>query len=83
MKFEDWLIGAAYAIQEKSCVLELGVVVQKYQTDQVVAIDFRKSCGAEYLYIVDDADTYVIHRPLQEVPDTTNRVAQSRLGDRG
>jgi hypothetical protein len=42
-------------VQEKNGLLELGMVLQKYQIDQRVAIDFRKRCGAEHLYIVDDS----------------------------
>jgi hypothetical protein len=82
MKFEDWLVGVAYAVKEKSgLVLELGTVLQRYQIDQIVAIDFRKECGAEYLYIVDNSETYVIHRSLQEAPDTTHRAVPSMLAD--
>ena len=83
MKFEDWLIGVAYAVKEKSgLLLELGTVLQKYQVDQVIAIDFRKGRGAEYLYIVDDSETYVIHIPPEEAQGRSNRVAPLRSDDR-
>ena len=61
-------------MQEKNGLLELGMVLQKYQIDQRVAIDFRKRCGAEHLYAVDNSETYVIHRLLQEVPDRMHTV---------
>jgi len=61
----------------------LGKLIQKYQVDQIIALDFRKDSGEEYLYIVDDTETYVIHRSPEEVQGTSNRVPPLTSADRG
>ena len=47
--------------------------MQKYQVDQIVALDFvKESSGEEYLYLVDATETYVIHTEPGEVQGTSN-----------
>ncbi len=75
MKFEDWIVGECYDVMTGSTPYSLGRLVQKYQVDQIVALDFRKDSGEEYLYLVDETDTYLIHREPGEGQDTSNTVA--------
>jgi hypothetical protein len=83
MKFEDWQIGECYDVMISTGPYPLGLLIQKYQVDQVIALDFKKKSGEEYLYIMDDTETYVIHRELGEVQGTLNREPPSTSADRG
>jgi hypothetical protein len=52
----------------------MGRLVQKFQVDGQVYLDFRKEeSSEEYMYIVDGSETYVIHREPGEAQDTVNR----------
>jgi len=83
MKFEDWQIGQFYDVLTNADPYPLGLLIQKYQVDQIIALDFRKDSGEEYLYIMDDTETYVIHREFEEVQGTSNTAQPSTSADRG
>jgi hypothetical protein len=81
MKFEEWQIGQEYDVIISSGPYPLGRLVQKYQMDTDVYLDFWKEEGGEYLYIVDKTETYVIHREPAEALDTSNTVQPSKWVD--
>ena len=83
MKFEDWQIGQFYDVLTNADPYPLGQLIQKYQVDQIIALDFRKKSGEEYLYITDNTEVYVIHRSPEEVQGTSNREPPSTSADRG
>jgi hypothetical protein len=83
MKFEDWQIGQWYDVMTGASPYPLGQLVQKYQIDQIVALDFRKEDGGEYLYLVDDTETYVIHKEPGEAQDTLRIEPPLMSADRG
>ena len=83
MKFEDWQIGKWYDVMTGLNPYPLGQLVQKYQIDQIIALDFRKEDGGEYLYLVDDTETYIIHKEPGEVQDTLHTEPPSMSADRG
>ena len=74
MKFEDWIVGLSYDVITHSGPYPLGRLLQKFQVDGQVYLDFRKEeLGEEYMYVVDATETYAIHREPGEVQGTTNR----------
>jgi hypothetical protein len=83
MKFEDWQVGQQYDVIISSGPYPLGRLVQKYQMDSNVYLDFWKEEGGEYLYIVDKTETYVIHRSPEEAQHTLSREPPSMSADRG
>jgi len=80
MKFEEWIVGQCYDVITQSGPYPMGRLIQKFQVEGQVYLDFRKDeLGEEYMYIVDATETYVIHRQPEEVQDTTNREPQLKL----
>jgi len=84
MKFEDWIVGEHYDVMTGSTPYSMGRLVQKYQVDGQVYLDFRKEeHNEEYMYIVDKMETYVIHREPGEGQDTSNTAEPLTSGDQG
>lgn len=79
--YNDWQIGTCYDVMTSAGPHSLGRLVQKYQIENGIALDFIKESGEEYLYIVDKTETYVIHREPGEALDTSNTVQPSRSVD--
>ena len=73
MKFEEWIVGLSYDVITHSGPYPMGRLLQKFQVDGQVYLDFRKEeLGEEYMYVVDATETYAIHREPGEVQGTTN-----------
>jgi len=84
MKFEDWRIGVCYDVIISSGPYPMGKLIQKYQVEGQVYLDFRKEeLNEEYLYIVDATETYVIHKEPGEAQDTSNTVQPLTSADQG
>jgi hypothetical protein len=82
MKFEEWQIGQEYDVVTSGGPHLLGRLVQKYQIENGIALDFiKEDSGEEYLYIVDKTETYVIHTEPGEALDTSNTVQPSKWVD--
>jgi hypothetical protein len=68
MKFEEWIVGLCYDVIIHSGPYPLGRLVQKFQVEDQVYLDFRKDeLGEEYMYIVDATETYAIRTDYCEV----------------
>ena len=84
MKFEEWIVGLNYDVITHSGPYPMGRLLQKFQVEGQVYLDFRKDeLGEEYMYVVDATETYIIHREPGEVQDTTNREPPLTSVDRG
>jgi hypothetical protein len=81
MKFEEWIVGLSYDVLTHSGPYPMGRLVQKFQVEGQVYLDFRKEeSGEEYMYIVDATETYAIHTEPGEIQGTTNTVLPLTLG---
>ena len=84
MKFEEWTVGLCYDVLIHSGPYPMGRLIQKFQIEGQIYLDFRKDeLGEEYMYVVDASETYAIHREPGEVQDTTNREPPLTSVDRG
>jgi hypothetical protein len=84
MKFEEWIVNQCYNVITQSGPYPMGRLIQKFQIDGQVYLDFRKDeLGEEYMYIVDTTESYAIHREPGEVQDTTNRAEPLTLAAQG
>jgi hypothetical protein len=74
MKFEEWIVGQCYDVITQSGPYPMGRLIQKFQVEGQVYLDFRKDeLNEEYMYIVDGSETYAIHREFGEVQDTVHK----------
>jgi len=73
MKFEEWIVNQCYDVITHSGPYPMGRLIQKFQVEGQVYLDFRKDeFGEEYMYIVDATETYAIHTEPGEAQDTTS-----------
>ena len=80
MKFEEWIVNECYDVLISTGPYPLGRLIQKFQVEEQVYLDFRKDeSGEEYMYIVDATETYAIRREPGEVQDTTNKEPPLKL----
>ena len=81
MKFEEWIVNQCYDVLTYSGPYPLGRLMQKFQVEGQVYLDFKKEeLGEEYMYIVDATETYAIHTEPGEVQGTTNTAPPLTLG---
>ncbi len=73
MKFEEWIVNQCYDVLISTGPYPLGRLMQKFQVDGQVYLDFRKDeTDEDYMYVVDATETYAIHTEPGEVQDTTS-----------
>ena len=80
MKFEEWIVNQCYDVITHSGPYPMGRLIQKFQVEGQVYLDFRKDeLNEEYMYIVDATETYAIHKEPGEVQDTTHKEPPLKL----